>query len=94
MRTETENSSVLADLVLDFQNQLRKTKSVDMSNAGFSIKVSAYQEGCIKELSTCFYLDTALLTGLCSRGEIIKNNKCGSIIKDDNFMITCADRST
>ena len=41
MRTETENSSVLADLVLDYQNHLRKTKSVDMSNAGFSIKVSA-----------------------------------------------------
>ena len=41
MRTETENSSVLADLVLDYQNLLRKTKSVDMSNAGFSIKVSA-----------------------------------------------------
>ena len=35
-----------------------------------------------------------LLTGPSSRGEITKNNKCGSIIKDDNFMITCADRST
>ena len=33
-------------------------------------------------------------TGRSSRGEITKNNKCGSIIKDDNFMITCADRST
>ena len=33
-------------------------------------------------------------TGPSSRGEITKNNKCGSIIKDDNFMITCADRST
>ena len=32
-------------------------------------------------------------TGPSSRGEITKNNKCGSIIKDDNFMITCADRS-
>ena len=33
-------------------------------------------------------------TGPSSQGEITKNNKCGSIIKDDNFMITCADRST
>ena len=28
------------------------------------------------------------------QGIITKNNKWGSIIKDDNFMITCADRST
>ena len=35
-----------------------------------------------------------VITGPSSRGEITKNNKCGSIIKDDNFMITCADRST
>ena len=32
--------------------------------------------------------------GPSSRDEITKNNKCRSIIKDDNFMITCADRST
>ena len=33
-------------------------------------------------------------TGPLSRGEITKNNKCGSILKEDNYMITCADRST
>ena len=42
----------------------------------------------------CFLDAIAALTGPSSRGEITKNNKCRSIIKDEDFMITCADIST
>ena len=42
----------------------------------------------------CRFIQEWHVKGPSSRGEITKNNKCRCIIKDDNFMITCADRST